>query len=250
VRVENFQGARAATRHLLEHGYADIAFVAGPSASVEGRARFNGYRRALADAGIDPPSRPQLRGDFTEQGGERAVAQLLRERSRPHIVRWHDFSFVTNPAGTRIAGGGWPSCLSCSGPVTILDGRSGAVVGTAGGSKLDNVDPSVSPDGTKVAYEHDSSNGSGKTFGSWTARTNGKSIAFEAGEGSIGKLAVVDVATGKVRRLLQLYYAPTAVWSSDSSELLANTVPKSQKCWSTWRVPVDGSKPTLISSCS
>jgi Tol biopolymer transport system component len=192
--------------------------------------------------------------------------------------------------------------------VTILDARSGAVVGTAGGTKLDNIDPSLSPDGTKVVFERDSSDGSGKTFGIWTAKTNGsglrqvakvgehplwspvdakiayttpaglrlisaaggtsrvlvphnvenvfgwspdgKSIAFEAGKGSIGELAVVDVATGKVRRLLQLYYAPTAVWSADSSELLANTVSKSQKCWSTWRVPVDGSKPTLISSCT
>ena len=52
-----------------------------------------------------------------------------------------------------------------------------------------------------------------------------------------------------MRRLLQLHYAPTAVWSPDSSELLANTATKTQKCWSTWRVPVDGSKPTLISSC-
>jgi hypothetical protein len=78
---------------------------------------------------------------------------------------------------------------------------------------------------------------------------DGKSIAFETGTGSIGTLAVVDVATGKVRRLLQLQYAPTAVWSSDSRELLADSVPKAQTCWSTWRVPVDGPKPTLISSC-
>jgi Tol biopolymer transport system component len=76
---------------------------------------------------------------------------------------------------------------------------------------------------------------------------DGKSIAFEMG---LGRLAVVDVATGKVRSLLQLHYAPTADWSPDSSELLANTVPKTQRCWSTWRVPVDGSTPTRISSCS
>jgi hypothetical protein len=62
--------------------------------------------------------------------------------------------------------------------------------------------------------------------------------------------AVVDVATGKVRSLLKLAYAPTAAWSPDSSGLVANSVPKSQRCWSTWRVPVDGSKPTLISSCT
>jgi len=180
-----------------------------------------------------------------------------------------------------------------------------------GGTKLDNVDPSLSPDGTSVVFERNAADDSGHTFGIWTAKTNGsrlrqlanvgqhplwsptggtiayvavagksvalrlisagggrsralvprnvenvfgwspdgKSIAFEMGKGSVGKLAVVDAATGRVRSLLQLQYAPTAVWSSDSRELLANTVPKTQKCWSTWGVPVDGSKPTLISSC-
>ena len=233
--------------------------------------------------------------------------------SKPRkIARINAVSFVTNPTGTRIAAGPyWPSCLSCSAPVTILDAPSGAVVGTAGGTKLDNVNPSLSPDGSQVVFERIASDDSGKTFGIWTAKTNGsrlrqlvnvgqhplwsptggkvayvasagksvalrlvpagggksralvprnvenvfgwspdgKSIAFETGTGSIGKLAVVDVATGKVRTLLQLNYAPTAAWSPDSSELLANTVPKTQKCWSTWRVPVDGSAPTLISSC-
>jgi hypothetical protein len=234
--------------------------------------------------------------------------------SKPQkIARINDVSVVTNPAGTRIAAEKyWPSCLSCAAPVTILNAQSGAVVGTAGGKKLDNVNPSLSPDGTKVVFERDASDGSGKTFGIWTAKTNGsrlrqlakvgqlplwsptggkiayvapagksvalrlvsagggksralvpknvstvfgwspdgKSIAFELGTGSIGKLAVVDVATGKVRSLLQLHYAPTAAWSPDSSELVANSVPKNQKCWSTWRVPVNGSKPTVISSCS
>jgi LacI family transcriptional regulator len=83
VRVENFEGARTATRHLLEHGYAEIGFIAGPSRSAEGRARFNGYRRALADAGFDAPTAPLERGDFTENGGEHAVVQMLRERERP-----------------------------------------------------------------------------------------------------------------------------------------------------------------------
>jgi Tol biopolymer transport system component len=229
------------------------------------------------------------------------------------IARISDFSFVTNAAGTRIAAGrGSPSCLSCAGPVTILNAQSGARVGTVGGKKLDNVSPSLSPDGTKVVFQRDASDDSGKTFGIWTASANGRHlrrlvkvgqqplwspvggkvayiafagnsialrlvsaaggksrvlvarnvqnvfgwspdgryIAFESGTGSVGKLAVVDVATRKVRTLVNLHYAPTAVWAPDSSELAANSVPKSQKCWSTWRVPIDGSKPTLISSCT
>ena len=228
------------------------------------------------------------------------------------IARINDFSFVTNAAGTRIAAGaGPPSCLSCSGPVTILDARSGALVGKVGGNELYAVDPSLSPDGSKVVFERAASNGSGKTFGIWTANANGshlerlakvgrhplwsptgmqiayvvadgkadelrlvpagggktrtlvprnvenvfgwspdgRDIAFEMGTGSVGKLAVVDVATGKVRTLVQLHYAPSAAWSPSSQELVTNSVPKSQKCWSTWRVPVDGSAPTQISSC-
>jgi hypothetical protein len=234
--------------------------------------------------------------------------------SKPRkIARINDFSFATNAAGTRIAAGaGTPSCLSCSGPVTILDARSGALIGKVGGKKLYNVDPSLSPDGSKVVFERNAADDSGKTFGIWTANADGgnlrrlvkggqhplwspqigkiayvavagksvalrlisagggksralvprrvenvfgwspdgKYIAFETGTGTLGKLDVVDVATGKVRSLLQLTYAPTAVWSPGSSELVANSVPRTEKCWSTWRVPVDGSKPTLISSCS
>jgi Tol biopolymer transport system component len=196
--------------------------------------------------------------------------------------------------------------------VTILDAQSGNLVGKVGGKKLYNVDPSLSPDGSRVVFDRNAANDSGKTFGIWTAKADGsdirrlvkvgqhplwspkvgkvayvavagksvalrlisagggksrvlvprrvenvfgwspdgKYIAFEAGTGTLGELAVVDVATGKVRSLLQLEYAPTAAWSPDSSELVANSLARSQKCWSTWRVPVDGSKPTLISSCT
>jgi WD40-like Beta Propeller Repeat len=234
--------------------------------------------------------------------------------SKPHkLARAKAVSFVTNPAGTRIAAEKYYSaCLSCAAPVTIFDARSGAVVGRAGGRKLDNVNPSLSPDGTRVAFERDAANDSGKVFGIWTAGTNGSRlrrlvkvgqqplwsprveevayvafagksvalrlisaeggksralvsrnvenvfgwspdgeyIAFETGTGSVGQLAVVDVATGAVRTLIKLRYAPTAAWSPDSTELVANSVPKNQKCWSTWQVPVDGSKPARISSCS
>jgi Tol biopolymer transport system component len=80
---------------------------------------------------------------------------------------------------------------------------------------------------------------------------DGKSIAFETGTGSTGKLAVVDVATGKVRTLIKPRYSPTAaVWKPDSSELLATSMAAAKTCPSLYRVPVDGSTPTKISSCT
>jgi len=249
-----------------------------------------------------------LRSGILFQNG--GIFRIVPGSKPKEISRGDAVAYVTNQAGTRIATQKYyPGCQGCGAPITILDARSGAVVGMAGGKKFDNVNPSLSPDGTKVAFVRDAFNDPGKTFGIWTANADGsrlrqlvkvgdqplwsptggkiayvalagksvalrlisagggtsraliprqvqnvfgwspdgRYIAFESGTGSAGKLAVVDVATGRVSRLL--HSSPsTAVWSPASSELLANTV--SQKCWSTWRVPVDGSKPTLISSCN
>lgn len=78
---------------------------------------------------------------------------------------------------------------------------------------------------------------------------DGRSIAFETGSGTFGKLAVVDVTTGKVRTLIKLRFSPAAVWKPDSSELLATSMAAAKTCPSLYRVPADGSAPTLVSSC-
>ena len=126
----------------------------------------------------DPPNQlVWLRPDalLVLRGGE---ILKIAPGSRPKaIARIGDFSFATDAAGTRIAAGaGSPSCLSCSGAVTILDAQSGARVGTVGGTKLDNVSPSLSPDGTRVVFQRDASDDSGKTFGIWTAKADGSRL--------------------------------------------------------------------------
>jgi LacI family transcriptional regulator, galactose operon repressor len=83
VGVDNVGGSRRATEHLLGHGYEDIAFIAGPRNSPDGRARFAGFRAALTAAGLDAPDQPEVHGDFTERGGAAAIEELLRLRGRP-----------------------------------------------------------------------------------------------------------------------------------------------------------------------
>jgi LacI family transcriptional regulator len=83
VGVDNVGGSHATTEHLLGHSYRDIAFIGGPRNSPDGRARFAGFRAALAAAGLRAREQPEVHGDFTEQGGAAAMEELLRIRRRP-----------------------------------------------------------------------------------------------------------------------------------------------------------------------
>jgi hypothetical protein len=218
--------------------------------------------------------------------------------------------FSVDAAGDRVAAGN-SACPRCAGPVTVLDVPSGKVVGRLGGSKLDNIEPSISPDGSRVVFERDRADDSGRTLGLWTADADGshlhrlvqtnvggttprwspagdqiayleaaadssalllvpahggrshtlvphgveavfgwspnaQSIAFEAHE----RLEVVNVASGKVRSLLDLHFAPNVAWSPDSRRLLVNTWPRARGCrTSLWRVPANGGKPLLLRHC-
>src|SRR5262249_27834908 len=91
-------------------------------------------------------------------------------------------------------------------------------------------------------------NGPGTVFG-WSP--NGHWIAFPD---SGGRLAVVDVATKNVRRLLKLrlpYDSSSVAWSPDSRQLLVVWRPSAHSSCPSglWRVPIDGAKPQLVHGC-
>ncbi len=84
VDADNRDGAQQLTRHLVDvHGYRDIAFIAGPARSPDSDQRFIGYRQALQDADLCVPDAPDAHGDFTEEGGERAMHELVVGRDTP-----------------------------------------------------------------------------------------------------------------------------------------------------------------------
>jgi LacI family transcriptional regulator, galactose operon repressor len=84
VRSDDEAGAFAATEHLVQRGHRRIAMVDGPLGS--GVARRDGYRRALADAGLPAHPEPPPRTDWTRTGGRRAVAELLALAPRPTAI--------------------------------------------------------------------------------------------------------------------------------------------------------------------
>ncbi|WP_374984891.1 LacI family DNA-binding transcriptional regulator [Streptomyces fradiae] len=76
VDADNRGGAREAVRYLLGLGRERIAHLAGPSDQTSATDRLAGYRDVLLDA--DPGLVAQ--GDFTEESGARAMAELLERR--------------------------------------------------------------------------------------------------------------------------------------------------------------------------
>ncbi|RLK52308.1 LacI family DNA-binding transcriptional regulator [Microbacterium telephonicum] len=76
VDVDNVAAAQVATAHLIERGRTRIATITGPVTMPAGVDRIDGYRAALAAAGLEPG--PVAAGDFTIESGAAAMDALLR----------------------------------------------------------------------------------------------------------------------------------------------------------------------------
>lgn len=86
VVTDNHLGARMATAELLGAGYESVACVTGPLRVTTANGRLEGYRAALADAGV--PWRPELVrvADYKEGGGREAMLSLLGLPHPPDAV--------------------------------------------------------------------------------------------------------------------------------------------------------------------
>ncbi|NUS17713.1 MAG: LacI family DNA-binding transcriptional regulator [Streptomyces sp.] len=86
VGATNWPGGLAATRHLVGLGHRRIAVIGGPPHRLASRARVDGYRSALEEAGL--PYDPELvrYGDFTNEPAHRHALDLLRLPDPPTAV--------------------------------------------------------------------------------------------------------------------------------------------------------------------
>ena len=79
VQVNNIHGGYLAGKHLLELGHRRIACLVGPSDVTPSAGRFEGFRRALAEAGVAIEPALLARGDGRPDGGVAAVRQFLEQ---------------------------------------------------------------------------------------------------------------------------------------------------------------------------
>lgn len=75
--LDNEKGGYLATRHLLELGHKDIAYISGPTDKCDASLRLEGHKRALSEAGL--PINPQLifSGDYSEEDGKIGLLDLM-----------------------------------------------------------------------------------------------------------------------------------------------------------------------------
>lgn len=73
---DNFEGAYKATCHLVEEGYRHIGTLAGYLNSAAYALRLKGFRRALADAGLEPAA--EYMDSIVPETGRAAALDALR----------------------------------------------------------------------------------------------------------------------------------------------------------------------------
>lgn len=86
VNIDNVNGAKLATQHLLKLGYTRIATITGAMNLVGAIDRLEGFLNALREAGIDPPEEYIQEGDWSEASGKRAMGNLLQVTPPPQAV--------------------------------------------------------------------------------------------------------------------------------------------------------------------
>src|SRR6201996_2386160 len=89
VIANNFKGGYEATRHLLQQGFTRIAHITSPNSLSITHERFEGYKKALEDAGLKPDPKyikfcPH--GGMIPEETRQALSELLQLKNRPDAI--------------------------------------------------------------------------------------------------------------------------------------------------------------------
>jgi LacI family transcriptional regulator len=86
VRIDDYEGALAMTRHLIALGHRDIAFIKGDPEHTPTELRFEGFLAGMAEAGLAVRPEWIVQGLFTYRSGLVAAEKLFEARVRPSAI--------------------------------------------------------------------------------------------------------------------------------------------------------------------
>lgn len=86
LNVDNYGGAYAMVKHLLQHGHRRVAIIKGNQFNFDAAERLRGYRAAMRDHGGVADAQSEREGNFSEDAGFDAARALLALSSRPTAI--------------------------------------------------------------------------------------------------------------------------------------------------------------------
>ncbi|EII3092795.1 substrate-binding domain-containing protein [Vibrio cholerae] len=90
IQDNSLQGGYMAAKHLIECGHKEIGCITGPLIRHQAQMRYEGYKRALAEAGIAINPDWIVESDFECEGGYQAFDKLYQRGKLPSAL------FVSN----------------------------------------------------------------------------------------------------------------------------------------------------------
>lgn len=86
IDTDNFKGMYEATDYLLERNHTRIAYIHGNVWTKNAKDRFNGYKKALSDAGMNVLEDLVYSGAFTKLSGSEALRYYMNLKERPSAI--------------------------------------------------------------------------------------------------------------------------------------------------------------------
>jgi len=86
VIIDNFEGGFLATQALIASGAKRIGHITGSNFYESSQERLNGYKKALAENGIEFDQNLVIPGDFTVLGGYRALKEWAERGEIPEAI--------------------------------------------------------------------------------------------------------------------------------------------------------------------
>ena len=87
IEIEELVASYNAAKHLIGLGHKKIAYLTGPTAAPWAHERFEGYRRALREAGVQVDDKLVFQAGNTLEDGAKAALQMLNEGCQPTAIQ-------------------------------------------------------------------------------------------------------------------------------------------------------------------
>ncbi|OBX07080.1 transcriptional regulator [Gallibacterium salpingitidis] len=86
IQDNSFEGGYLATKHLIDYGHKKIGIIAGDLAKTTAKTRYEGYVKAMQEAGLAINPNWVLEGHFEPEDGFECMNKILAQKELPTAV--------------------------------------------------------------------------------------------------------------------------------------------------------------------